>query len=143
MNVITLVGNICQDLELKMTNSGKQVLEFTLAVKRPHTKDKTDFIPVQVWNQSAEFLSRYAKKGSKIGIVGALQSEKYQDKDGNNRTAYKVVCDTVELLDSKGHAEAGTILSPVQNIAQNANIGAAEDVQPNFVDMDNESDLPF
>lgn len=143
MNVVNQVGNICQDLELKMTNSGKQVLELTLAVKRPHTKDKTDFIPLQVWNQNAEFLCRYAHKGSKIGITGSMISEKYQDKDGNNRTAYKVVCDTVELLDSKGNSEAGTNTAPIANVQQSANFGAVADVQPNFVDMDNESDLPF
>lgn len=141
MNVVNQIGNICQDLELKMTNSGKKVLEFSLAVKRPHTKDKTDFIPLQVWNQHAEFLCRYAHKGSKIGITGSMISEKYQDKDGNNRTAYKVVCDIVELLDSKENAEAGTNTTPQQNVQQGAKYDPAEG--GNFEVLDDGCELPF
>ena len=142
MNVVNQVGNICQDLELKMTNSGKQVLELTLAVKRPHTKDKTDFIPVQVWNHDAEFLYRYAKKGIRIGITGVMISEKYQDKDGNNRTAYKVVCSSVELLDSKGNSDQGTTTSrPQQNVAQSAKYDPSEG--GSFDVMEDGCELPF
>ena len=143
MNVITLVGNICNDLELKLTPTGKSVLQFNLAVKRPHVKDTTDFIPVVAWNQSAEFLSRYARKGSKIGVTGVLTGRKFQDKSGNNRTAFEVVSDTVELLDIKGNSDQGTNAVPQQNVAQNANFGAAVDDQPNYVDMANDEDLPF
>lgn len=101
MNSINLIGNICNDIEMKQTNNGKAVVQFNLAVKRPRTKDVTDFIPVVVWEQSAEFLSRYAHKGSKIAVSGKLTSRQYEDKNGNKRTAYEVVCDTVELCDGK------------------------------------------
>lgn len=101
MNSINLIGNICNDVEMKQTNNGKAVVQFNLAVKRPRTKDVTDFIPVVVWEQSAEFLSRYAHKGSKIAVSGKLTSRQYEDKNGNKRTAYEVVCDTVELCDGK------------------------------------------
>lgn len=101
MNSINLIGNICNDVEMKQTNNGKSVVQFNLAVKRPRTKDVTDFIPVVVWEQSAEFLSRYAHKGSKIAVSGKLTSRQYEDKNGNKRTAYEVVCDTVELCDGK------------------------------------------
>jgi single-strand DNA-binding protein len=101
MNSINLTGNVCNDLELKSTQNGKSVLTFNLAVKRPFTKDTTDFIPLVVWEKNAEFLSRYGRKGSKVAVSGKLTTRKYQDKDGNNRTAFEVVCDTVEILDSK------------------------------------------
>ena len=68
MNHITLIGNICNDLELKQTPNGKSVLNFNIAVKRPFTKDTTDFFTIVVWNQPAEYLSRYARKGVKVGV---------------------------------------------------------------------------
>ena len=101
MNTINLIGNICNDLELKTTQSGKNVLNFNLAVKRPFTKDTTDFIPMVAWGQNADFLGKYGHKGSKVAVSGTLTTRKYQDKDGNNRTAYEVVCDSVELVGGK------------------------------------------
>ena len=108
MNTINLTGNVCNDIELKNTPSGKAVVSLNLAVKRPYSKDTTDFIPLVCWDKSAEYLSRYARKGSKIAVSGKLTTRKYQDKDGHNRTAFEVVCDSVEILDSKGETQ-GTI----------------------------------
>lgn len=106
MNKIILTGNICFDLELKTTETGKSVMNVNLAVKRPFSTDVTDFIPLVVWNQPAEYLSRYAKKGSKIAVSGKLTTRKYQDKEtGKDRTAYEVVCDEVEILDSRTSSE--------------------------------------
>lgn len=99
MNSINLTGNICNDLELKSTQSGKSVITLNLAVKRPFAKDTTDFIPLVVWDKNAEYLSRYGRKGAKLAVSGKLTTRKYQDKDGNNRTAFEVVCDAVELMD--------------------------------------------
>jgi single-strand DNA-binding protein len=72
MNSINLTGNICNDLEVKSTQSGKSVLSFNLAVKRPFTKDTTDFIPVVVWDQGAEYLGKYGRKGSRVAVSGKL-----------------------------------------------------------------------
>ena len=106
MNSINLTGNICQDLELKQTNSGKSVISFNLAVKRPFSKDTTDFIPVVVYEQPAEYLSRYAHKGNKIAVSGKLTTRKYKDKNGNDRTAFEVVADNVEICESAKETEA-------------------------------------
>ena len=65
MNQLFLTGNICNDLELKMTQSEKQVCSFNLAVKRPFAKDTTDFIPIVCWNKNAENVCKYCGKGSK------------------------------------------------------------------------------
>lgn len=100
MNSINLTGNICNDVELKQTNNGKAVMQFNLAVKRPFAKDTTDFIPVVVWEQSAEYLSRYARKGTKVAISGKLTSRNYEDKNGNKRTAFEVIADAVEICES-------------------------------------------
>lgn len=110
MNNITLTGNICNDLELKQTQNGKNVLSFNIAVKRPFTKDTTDFIPAVVWEQGANYLSQYGRKGSKVAITGKLTTRKYQDKDGNNRTAFEVICDTVELMESKAQEQSNSFM---------------------------------
>ena len=107
MNNINLIGNVCNDIEVKTTTSGKSVVSFNLAVKRPFTKDTTDFIPVVVWDQGAEYLGRYARKGSRVGVSGKLTTRKWTDNNGNNRVAYEVVADSVELSESlKNGAEA-------------------------------------
>lgn len=134
MNVVILSGNICNDIEMRQTNSGKSVVQVNLAVKRPYTKDVTDFIPLVVWNQQAEFLSRYAHKGSKIAVTGKLTSRQYEDKQGNKRTAYEVVCDTVELLEKREQA---------QNEAAQPTFASAPMETPNFQELDNDDDLPF
>jgi single-strand DNA-binding protein len=129
MNSINLTGNICNDLELKSTQSGKSVITVNLAVKRPFTKDTTDFIPLVVWEKNAEYLSRYGKKGSRVAVSGKLTTRKYQDKDGKNRTAFEVVCDNVELMDSKSEADSAPTFNPPK--------------EPNYEEVDPDGDLPF
>lgn len=136
MNSINLTGNVCGDIELRTTTSGKPVVNFHLAVKRPFTKDTTDFIPLVVWDKAAEYLSTYAKKGSKIAVCGKLTTRKYQDKDGNNRTAFEVVADTVEIC---GKSEE-TGATPAEAPAFAAAPAAAPE---NFTQIKPDDDLPF
>lgn len=137
MNNITLTGNICNDLELKTTQNGKSVLSFNIAVKRPFTKDTTDFIPVVVWEQGANYLNQYGRKGSKVAITGKLTTRKYQDKDGNNRTAFEVICDTVELMDSKTQ---GTETAEGNNYMPESYKSQGE---PKFEAVEGDDFLPF
>lgn len=139
MNNIQLTGNICNDLELKQTQNGKNVLSFNIAVKRPFTKDTTDFIPAVVWEQGANYLSQYGRKGSKVAITGKLTTRKYQDKDGNNRTAFEVICDTVELMDSKNDAQ-GTESAGASDYYPK--FGKTQD-EPNFEAVEGDDFLPF
>lgn len=104
MNKIQITGRLTTDPELKTTNNDIGVCSFTLAVKRPRTKDTTDFINFTSWRQSAEYLSKYGRKGNLIGVSGTLTSRKYEDKDGNKRTTYEVQVDDVEILSSKGES---------------------------------------
>lgn len=139
MNSINLVGRLTADPELKQTQSGKSVCSFTIAVSRPRVKDTTDFINAVVWNQSAEYLTNYGHKGNLVAVTGVLTSRKYDDKDGNHRTAFEVVCDSVSLCESRDKGQGGTNTTPT-NKTQNNGI-----VEPpmQFVDLDNDSDLPF
>lgn len=132
MNSINLTGNICNDLELKQTNNGKSVMQFNLAVNRPFTKDTTDFIPIVVWNQPAEYLNKYAHKGTKVAVSGKLTTRKWEDKEGNKRTAYEVVADNVEICESSEAKQGGYTPSAYQSGSQ-----------PQFEEVPNDGDLPF
>ena len=100
MNIISLIGRLCESPEIKQTTNGKSVVSTNIAVDRPFAKDTTDFIPVVIWNQPAEYVGKYAKRGTKIAVTGKLTTRKYDDKNGNKRTAFEVVADTVEICDS-------------------------------------------
>ena len=101
MNAINITGRLSAAPEIKTTQNGKSVLNFTLAVNRPRTSDNTDWIPCVAWNQSAEYLGKYAGKGNRIGVSGTLTSRSYEDKDNNKRTILEVLCDSVEILESR------------------------------------------
>ena len=84
MNKVFLVGNIVRDVETKIAG-GYQVIQNTVAVKRNYPDRDgnypTNFIDFQSWGKQAEYLEKYGAKGSKIAIVGRLQSREY---DGSN-----------------------------------------------------------
>lgn len=133
MNSIAIIGRMTTVPELRTTTAGKYVVSVTLAVKRPRTSDKTDFIPVVIWNQSAEYIGKYGKKGSIVGVSGVLTSRKYEDKEGNKRTAFEVVADSVELCESRSNDEGGQTPSFNTQTSQNSD----------YMDIECSSDLPF
>ena len=91
INLVALEGRLVRDLELKKTNSGKSVVNFTLAVNRRFQKDEADFIPCVVWDKQAEVMQQYLRKGSLIGVEGRIQQRTYQTSNGENRSVVEVV----------------------------------------------------
>ena len=142
-NNITLTGRLTAEPELKTTPNGVSVCSFTLAVKRPHVKDMTDFIPCQVWRQGAEYLTRYGSKGNMVAVTGALTTRKWQDQNGNNRINYEVTCDTVELLESRSSGESNNNTANSTNQPQNAPVNATAYDTNNLEDYDSDEELPF
>lgn len=104
LNYTIIHGRICNDLELKTTQSGISVTTFTVAVDRQYKsgEDKiTDFFSVTAWRGLAEMICRNFTRGKEILLSGEMQSRKYTDKDGNNRIAWELVADTVDFCGSK------------------------------------------
>ena len=102
LNVVVLSGRLTADPELKTTQNGVSVCSFSIAVERRYRQGEerqADFINIVTWRSSAEFVSKYFKKGQMIAIRGSIQTRRYQDKDGNNRTAFDVVADDVQFAD--------------------------------------------
>lgn len=133
MNKCILIGNICNDLELRYTNNNKEVCEFTIAINQ---QERTDFITCVVFGKQASNLCNYQKKGNKIALEGSLKIDKYQDKDGNNRYKTYVLVSNIEFLGTKKEENAQNN----QNIVQNSEVdpftefGEQVSLDDNFLD---------
>ena len=106
LNHIVIMGRLTRDPEIRYTQTQLPVASFSVAVDRDYVaKDggekQTDFINCTAWRSTAEFIGKYFHQGSMIVVSGRLQMRKYQDRDGNNRTAYEVVADNVYFGESK------------------------------------------
>ena len=109
INRVVLVGRLTRDpAELRRSANNVAVTSFTVAVDNRFARGEersADFIPCVVFNKAAEFVDLYCKKGSLVGVEGRLQSRSYDDKDGKRVYVVEVVCDNVQLLESKSVSE--------------------------------------
>ena len=105
MNRVCLVGRITAKPELRYTNSNIPFTRFSVAVNRTFSnaqgEREADFINIVVWRRQAENVCNYLDKGSQVSIEGRIQTGSYTDKDGNKRSSFEVVADSVQFLDSK------------------------------------------
>lgn len=99
MNTVNITGRVTHDLQVKVTNTNKHVLDFQVAIRE--TKDITTFVRCQAWEKTADIIDQYATKGSNLAISGSLRVEKYQDKNGNNVEKTYVRVNQVEVLDHR------------------------------------------
>ena len=137
-NLVVLSGRLTADAELKTTPNGVSVCSFDIAVDSGYGDNRqTDFIKIVAWRKTAELIAKHFRKGSMIGIEGSIKTRKYQDKNGNNRTAFEVVANNVQFLESKRNNDVS--VNPendtLQQVANNLN---------DFADLgDVDGDLPF
>ena len=121
INRVILTGRMTADPVLRKTNTDKSVASFTVAVDRRSGQggnQTADFINCVVWNAAAENVARYMRKGSLVAVDGRIQTRKYQDNQGNNRTAFEVVCDNVVFLETRNsQANASSSSHSVQTPA--------------------------
>lgn len=141
MNITTFTGNLGRDWE--QANSNTVIAKNSLAVRRDFKNKQTgdydtDWIPLTAFSKTAETLMQYTGKGSKILVVGKLQTNNFTDKQGNKRTSYDVIVDRFEFLDSKGDNQQKQPDNPFAN----ANLSNEDPFESNDTEIDN-SDLPF
>ena len=110
MNIVTLMGRLTAEPELKTTQSGLNYCRFTVAVDRPTSKDKdkqrqTDFISCIAWRTTAEFICEYFSKGSRIALNGNIQTGSYE-KDGQKTYTTDVIAEKVYFCESKQSRQA-------------------------------------
>lgn len=111
LNCAVLMGRLVADPELRTTPNGISVTSFTIAVDRSFVRQgeerQADFIDIVAWRQSAEFVTRYFRKGSMIAVQGSIQTRMYEDKQGNKRKAFEIVADNVSFCGSKADSSTG------------------------------------
>ena len=106
LNVVCLMGRLVADPELRHTQSQIPVTSFRIAVDRTYQpkgaeQRQADFLDIVAWRNTAEFVCRYFRKGQLVAIQGSIQTRKYTDKDGNNRTAFEIVADNAFFAEPK------------------------------------------
>lgn len=109
INNVVLVGRLTKDAELRYTQSNIAVATFTLAVNRPFKNDagerEADFINCVIWRQSAENLANWAKKGSLIGVTGAIQTRNYDNQQGQRVYVTEVIASNFQMLESRNNQQ--------------------------------------
>ena len=149
LNKVVLAGRLTSDPELKQTPNGVSVVSFSLAVNRRTGRNdqgdaqrQTDFINMVAWRQTAEFISKYFRKGSAICVTGSIQTRNWTDQQGQKRYATEVVVDDAMFVDAKGDAPGGasyTTDAYGSAPSYSSNAGSA----PNFEEHNTDDDLPF
>lgn len=103
-NNVNLVGRFTADVDLKYTNNGMAIADFSLAVDR--NKEETDFIRCKTFGKTAENIANFFKKGDLIAVNGSIQTGKYVNKDKKTVYTTDVVVDTFAFLQSKNERQA-------------------------------------
>lgn len=142
LNKIMVMGRLVRDPELRQTQSGKQVCTITLACDRDYRpKDggdrQTDFIDVVAWGPRAEFVSKYFSKGRFMVVEGRLESRKWTDKNGQNRTSWEIQASNCYFGDSKRDGQETATQKPASTSSY------APSPASGFAEIEEDGDLPF
>lgn len=140
-NKVFMIGNLTKDVDIRTTNNGKSVASISLAVKRNFKNDKgeydTDFFNVVVYGAQADNCAKYLKKGSKISVVGRLQTRDYEAKDGTKRYVTEIVTEEVEFLSQPTTTTKGNDLKAKLEQA------SMKDTNTELVEIEDDDSLPF
>lgn len=118
MNKVFLIGNLTDDPELRYSNAGIPVCNFSIAVNRRKRADgdhETDFFRITAWRQLGELCGKFLMKGKKVAVSGSIQTRSYNAKDGSRRTALDIIADEVEFLTPMGSAPGTEKPNSAQN----------------------------
>ena len=156
LNKAILMGRLTRDPELRHTQSNVPVATFSLAVDRGYSKNAAegqqtvDFINIVAWRNTAEFVSKWFRKGQLVVVSGRIQVRSWTDKDGNNRTTTEIVADECFFAESRRDgAAAGNPMAPSAPMGNNAFMSAQSDFAPAAAGSDFEeligedTELPF
>jgi len=144
-NKVILGGRLTADPELRQTQNGTQVTSFSIAVNRRSSGEQqpADFINCVAWRQTAEFITRYFRKGSSICIVGSLQTRSWNDQQGQKRTTTEVVVDEANFVDAKSERPGQSAPYTPESFGAAPAFSSNPDSTPKFEEMSNDDDLPF
>lgn len=122
MNIVSILGRMVADCDLKATQSGKYVTNFTVAVNDGWgDNQKTYYVDCVAWQKSAELIAQHFPKGARISITGKLTTRQYEDKAGNKRKSVEVLVQDFDFLDSK-KSENNQSKDPFENDSKTVEI---------------------
>ncbi len=142
INVVMLVGRLTRDAELKYTNTGTAVCNFSLAVNRRKRSgdqwtDEVNYFDIVLWGKQGEAIHQYLGKGKQVAVSGELRQDRWE-QDGQNRSKVKITASNVQLLGGStgmssgtGKVQGGSV--PFDNFSQQTSSGP----------QDFEDDIPF
>lgn len=112
VNKVILIGNLGKDPEIRYTQNGTAVANFSLATTDSWTKDgekteRTEWHNIVVWARLAEICNEYLQKGKQIYIEGRIQTRKWEDRDGNTRYTTEIVAQNMQMLGGRGDGGGG------------------------------------
>ena len=147
-NKVMLGGRLTADPELKTTQNNINVVTFSIAVNRNfRSKDaaqQADFFNVTAWRATADFVSRYFRKGSSIFIVGSIQNRSWTDQQGQKRYATDIIAEDVQFVDSRSENSSAPAQQPHMPEAYAAPAYSNQaGMASNFEDIKTDDDLPF
>ncbi len=150
LNKVVLAGHLTATPELRQTPNGVSVTSFSIAINRRfsrnaeggQTQANVDFVNCVAWRNTADFITRYFKKGSAICVTGSIQTRSWTDQQGAKRYSTEVLAEEAHFVDSNGQGGTGFVNQDTyeQSAPQFSSAPAAA---PQFEDMSNEDDLPF
>jgi len=117
VNVVTLIGNLATDVELKELAEGKRVASFVLAVDRASKEGGADFVRVSVWDRQAELCNQFLHKGDRAALDGRLRSRSWEAPDGTRRSAVEVVANRIQFLTPPGGDGGAAAKTPFEEAA--------------------------
>lgn len=136
MNKVILLGRLTKDPEVRYTQTNNIIVaSFSLAVNRRFVKEgeerQADFINIVAWNKTAEFCSKYFKKGQQVAVVGRIQTRTWDDDQGQKHYVTEVVAEEAYFADSKREGADESIL------------GSSTPVNNEFEPIQDDDELPF
>ena len=142
LNRAVLMGRLTRDPELRYTQNNIAVTSFTLAGDRNFGRQgdqkQTDFIDIVAWRNTAEFVSKYFKKGQLVAVAGSIQTRNWEDKSGNKRVSVEVVADETYFAEGKRDAQPRDPYSGPSDF--DAPLGGGSDFREA---TDDDGELPF
>lgn len=138
MNKVILMGRLTKDPEVKYTQTNNtMVTSFSLAVNRRFTKQgeerQADFINIVTWNKTAEFCSKYFKKGQQVGVIGRIQTRTWDDEQGQKHYVTEVIAEEAYFADSKKEGANENVLGSSTPVNENNE----------FAPIQDDDELPF
>ena len=135
LNKVLLIGNLTRDPDVRMMSNGRPVCNFGLALNRSYKdgegnrEEETTFVEVESFGPRAEAVGRFFTKGRSIFIEGRLKLDQWESKEGEKRSALRVVLDSFEFVDSKQDASS-------------SNVRSVDSVPPQVIEDSKNSSLP-